>query len=292
MFARTARLAVLLLIAACGQGAGKNVLVPRAEPSISASPITRAMACPKQQDEHLPDHLGAVTRAYVCTVDFRAVPGDGEWQFDLVREVTGGLPELLKAYAVGDAAPTNGACTADLPSPLDVVLHADKVVTARAPHNGCTKPSAEARATYDALRLVEVEATKVRQVQTEQSAVSGCPDHYKDVMAFAERFGESKAPIGDARPLRVPAQACTYVVEVDAQGDRIGKLTGSRELNQAAVERINAALKRVVADPTCSRHAHTRFVIVNGLEVALDGCGVQQDSDWWRGTDALRSAVS
>ena len=92
MFLGVARLAAVLLIAACGQGAGRNLLVPRADPSTSPSPIARAMACPKQQDEHLPDHLGTVARAYVCTVHYRAVPGDGQWQFDLRRDVQGGLP--------------------------------------------------------------------------------------------------------------------------------------------------------------------------------------------------------
>ena len=287
------RLAMLLLVAACGQGAGRSVLVPPTEPSTSPSPVARAVACPKQQNEHLPDHLGTVIRAYVCTSDFRAVPGDGQWQFDLVREVTGGLPELLKAYAVGDAAPTSGACTADLPAPLDVVLHADKVVTARAPLNSCHKPSTSARAAYDALQLTDVETTKVRQVQTEQSSVSGCPDRYKDVMSRDEKYGGKEPTTGEPRPVKAPSLACTYVVVVDPQGDRIGRLTASRTLAQPAVERVNAALKRVTVDPTCSRHEHTRFVILGGgLEVALDGCGVQQDSDWWRGTDALRSAVS
>jgi hypothetical protein len=287
------RLAVVLLVAACGQGAGHDVLVPAAAPSTSASPIARADACPKQAGGHLPDQLGTVTRAYVCTSDVRAVPGDGEWQFDLVREVTGGLPELLKAYAAGDAAPTNGFCTLEAAAPLDVTLHADRVVTARAPHNSCGKPSAEARAAYDALALTEVEAVKVRQVQTEQSKASGCPDRYKDIMSVDEKYGGKGSTTGDPRPQKAPLLVCTYVVEVDPQGDRIGRLTATRTLAQPAVDEVNAALGQVTVDTTCSRHEHTRFVILGGgVEIALDGCGVQQDNDWWRGTEALRQAVS
>jgi hypothetical protein len=91
---------------------------------------------------------------------------------------------------------------------------------------------------------------------------------------------------------------CTYQVEADAQGNRIGRLDGHRALTADEIAAVNAALTNVTVDPTCSRSTQTRFALLvakNGpTVVALDGgCAVSQnDGGWFRAGDDLRAALA
>ncbi len=293
-----------LLLAACGESKQAQVLEPQpssSAPTASASPLPDSIppdsACPKGEMVHLPADQGPVTDAFLCGSEDRPVAGDGVWLFQVVRRITGGLDPLLAAYNPADAAvPRNVTCPMNLPDPLVVWLHsADGVVAVRAARDVCSHPTADGTAAYDAMTTTIVWEKKDRQTQTELSIDSRCSDAYKDMLTYDIQSGQANR---SDRPTALvgPVSVCTYRVETDAQGDRIGHLDGHRVLTGQQVDAVNAALARVRVDETCSRREHTRFALLTTsagapTDVALDGCAVSQNGSWWRAGDDLRSAL-
>jgi hypothetical protein len=123
---------------------------------------------------------------------------------------------------------------------------------------------------------------------------TGCPDRYKDMLAVEEGFAEPTQRSAAPRPVGPGGALCSYTVAPDDHGDRIGHLSSARLMTAQELDRINAELATVSADPSCSRHGHTRFALLGQSDtlVAVDGCAVQQDGGWWRATDALRALVA
>lgn len=294
-------LALVVLLAGCGNTHPAALqATPQPTRGVTSSPsplpnsVPDAEACPPGDPVHLAEDQPTVTDAFVCTDEVKAVPGDGMWDFRIVKRITGGLVELLQVYATADAAPGNGACTLDLPSPRTVWLHSDKdTVAVRAPHSPCSKPTAEGIKAYDALTFEVVWEKKTRQMQTELSVSSQCSDSYKDTLSLDEQYSPGRTNSRTSpMPVSGSVSVCIYKVQADEQGDRIGHLTGHHTLTAAQVDQLNRGLAKVTVDPTCSRHEHTSFALLPGqLVIALGGCAVSQDSDWWRAGDDVRLAV-
>jgi hypothetical protein len=296
---RAAVLAGVLLLSACGQDGSSTLQTAptsTAGPRATHAPVTKAEACPTVEPEHLPANVGAVEAAYVCGSDYRAVPGDGDWSFIQVKEVTDGLDELLRVYGAEDAAPTSGACTTELPDPLIVYLHGDHVRAVRAPWTPCRKPTPEARAAYDALTTVVVSETKEAQGRSQLSIDTGCGDTFKDMLWVEEHGGGTHLPTGDPRPVAAGAHVCRYDVKADKDGFRNGELTSGETLSAGELSKVNEELAKSVPDQSCSLSEHTRFATLTDkgswTQVALDGCALLQDSSWWRATDALRKLLA
>jgi hypothetical protein len=228
------------------------------------------------------------------------VPSDGVWTFQVVRRVTGGLDPLLAAYAVPDAGPAapGTACSAVAWASLAVFLHnASGVRAVRAPQDDCGGPTSAARTAYESVTTTVVWEKKTRQIQSQQSVDSSCPDQFKDMLAIDEQFQSSGRSPAAPRPVAAPALECTYRVVVDAQGDRVGHLQSHRTLTADQLAAVNGALSHLRADPTCSRHEQTRFAVLGMTRepttyVAVDGCAVAQDSGWWRAGDNLRATLA
>ncbi|MCU1588310.1 MAG: hypothetical protein JWN31_1803 [Frankiales bacterium] len=288
----------LALVTACGQSVvgQRDSIRPAANPSYG--PITPAEACPKVTGDHLPAEIGAVKQAFICGEETRRVPGDGEWSFDVVRGVTSGLDELLQAYAVPDEAlGGHTTCTLDLPSPLDVVLRADRTLVVRAPRDDCSKPTTVARQAYAALGLTELGATKRQRVQSELGVTSGCPDKNKDMLAVEEEMGGPSRSEPAPEPITDATKICSYDVVQDSDGDPVGQVVAVRPMTPALEADINAALADSHRDSSCARHGHRQFALIFGGRggttlIAIDGCAVQQDDGWWRATDKLRELVA
>jgi hypothetical protein len=97
-----------------------------------------------------------VDGAYICTAEPWTDAPDGTPQ--LVQYVNrveqGDVTDLLLAYAVPDAEPTDGACDMSLHDPLIVWLHAgEKITPVYAPRDGCGFPTEDAHAAYDSVQL-------------------------------------------------------------------------------------------------------------------------------------------
>jgi hypothetical protein len=249
---------------------------------------------------HLPADVGTIRAAYVCTHEFRQVPGDGEWQFSVVKGVTSGLDALLRAYRAADAPPTSAACDAVGVTPRPLYLHGARTLAVRAPLDGCGKPIAAGNRALDALGTVEISATKLNRVTSQLAQTSGCSDMYKDMLAVEEQYGGPPQAAQTPSPVGPGAELCIYTVTSDSHGYRFVWLSSARELTRTDLDRINDALGGATVDPSCSRHQHTRFALLQAggtaggptTLVALDGCAVQQDGGWWRATDRLRALVS
>ena len=249
---------------------------------------------------HLAIDHGRIDNGYLCTSEVRDVPGDGQWSYDVVRRVTGGLPALIDAYSTPDGTPGVALpCTMELPNPLIVWLHGDKLSAARAPlGSGCMKPIKEGVAAYNALTTEVISATKNHQVVSKLAADSGCGDAWKDMLSVGS--ATASAPPTTA-PTEVPAtdpHACIYTVSRDAEGSRVGTLTAYKKLTGNRLDLFNAALASARADATCGRTNHTKFAVIlpntkdgNETYVAMDGCAVQQGSKWWRAPDQLRALL-
>ncbi len=302
-----ARLATLLvvLLAGCSQplapvSAPRSTPAPTWAPPASYAPIAAGTACPKAAAIHLPGDVGPVRAAYVCTEEIRRVEGDGAWQFLVVKGVTSGLDALLPAYRTADAPPTTGACDAVGVTPRLVYLHGSRTLAVRAPLDGCGKPIRAATRALDALGTVEISATKLTRVTSQLAQTSGCSDMYKDMLAVEEHYRGPPQVAQTPSPVGPGAELCIYTVTSDSHGFRFTWLSSARELTRTDLDRINSALAGATVDPSCSRHQHTRFALLQAADpaggpttvVALDGCAVQQDGGWWRATDRLRALLS
>jgi hypothetical protein len=262
----------------------------------SNAPVSAVDACPGGAPIHLPDDVAAVTQGYLCVRETRPVPGDGEWQFSVVKGVTSGLDAVVRTYRTPDAPLTNGACTADDRDPRVLFLRGSRTLAVRAPQDGCGQPSGTAVRAYEALGTVELSATKLKRVASQLAQTSGCSDMYKDMLAIEESLGHARQTSNLPSPVELGDELCIYAVTQDAHGYRFAWLSSARQLSRTDVDRINSALAGATVDASCSRHQHTRFALlgIGGATtlVALDGCAVQQDGGWWRASDRLRALLT
>ena len=160
-----------------------------------------------------------------------------------------------------------------------------------------TEPIPEATAALGAVRTKVVHRRLIRENPPQEDVASGCSTSWKDVLAIdATTRPSSPLPSGPPRPLSGEVRACTYDVS-SATDARAGELVHGVVLDAAEVDAVNAALQQSVPDTDCDRTGHRRFVVLSGSQgpetyVALDGCAVQQGSDWWRGSRQLRAILS
>jgi hypothetical protein len=275
-------------------------MVPSVAPSPSYAPISAASACPTGTPVHLPDDAGPVGSAYVCTQETRPVPGDGEWQFLVVKGVTSGLHALLLTYRTPDAATTTDICDAVGVIPQPLYLHGSRTLAVRAPLDGCGKPIRSATKALAALGTVEITASKLNRVTSQLAQTSGCSDQYKDMLTIEEESGGPPQTSKVPSPVALGSELCIYTVTVDSHGYRFVWLSSARQLSRTEVDRINSALSGATVDASCSRRRPERFALLQpnltpggpATLVDLDGCAVQQDGGWWRATDRLRALIA
>jgi len=249
--------------------------------------------------DHLPEGLRRVDEAFLCDVRHESLGSTASRDYLEVRQVVSGLDQLVETYAMPDTEEVAGsACTMELRDPLVVWFHHEGQVTlARAPVDGCHKPIPEATAALGAVRTKVVHRRLIRENPPQEDVASGCSTSWKDVLAIdATTRPSSPLPSGPPRPLSGEVRACTYDVS-SATDARAGELVHGVVLDAAEVDAVNAALQQSVPDTDCDRTGHRRFVVLSGSQgpetyVALDGCAVQQGSDWWRGSRQLRAILS
>ena len=303
---------LVLTLTGCGQAVGTTAAEPiggsstgQLAPPASPGGVTSDDACPAQEPSHLPNGLEDVTDAYLCVEEDRAVPGEGVVLFQVVRRVTGGLDALLTAFAApDDAHEPDKACAAIGSAPLVVYLRDISGTHAvRAPMTSCNAPTEPARSAYTSLTTQVIGEQRDRTIQSQLSVDSNCSDDYKDMLSIDEELDsaspQEQAPPGSAttpRQLFGPVSVCTYRIATDDQGTRVGHLEASHTLTAEQLAAVNEALGRARPDPSCSRHDHTEFALLNGDQqdatfIALDGCAVSQYEGWWRADDQLRLAV-
>jgi len=293
-----------VLLACCAQQAATAITpLGTTTPSVVAhpsyAPIKAADACPAGVGVHLPEDVGSIGAAYFCVRETRPVPGDGEWQFLVVKGVTSGLGQLLAVYGTPDARPTTGACAAIYEDPRVVYLHLARTVAVRAPEDGCGQPAKAALRAFEALGTVDVTATRLNRVTSQLAQTSGCSDMSKDMLAIEEADGGPRQMVQGPTSVPPGAEVCVYGVARDPQGLRVGQLSSARQLTAAETAQINGELPKSAVDRSCARHQHTRFALLQPVGqaggpttlVALDGCAVQQDGGWWRASDRLRALV-
>lgn len=252
--------------------------------------------CPQPEPEHLPAGLAAV-EVYVCATETRAVAGEGTWSYAVVRRAVDGA-DLLAAYATADEQPTSGICTLELPNPRVVWIKTDVITAVRAPVDGCHKPQAAAIDAYDRLATEVVAEERLGQISSELADTSGCEMAWTDMFAYLDAYPGGLEPRTlDELPLAAD-RACTYVVEAGPSDDKSqGELVDAATITDAEASAIDAALASSVEDPTCELIGHTSFVVLwsdaddKVVSVALDGCAVQLDGSWWRGSDELRTLL-
>lgn len=251
---------------------------------------------------HLPEDVGTITTAYLCEIVDRKVAGDGTWQFQVVRRISGGMADLQRALEEPDAAPTNGSCTAqfDIGRPIWVV--GDRAALVRVPLDECGHAVESAKVAVEALPTKVVSETKLRQTESQVALDTECSQDWKDMLRVeaADNGPEPAIPF----PPNPPAlsgdrtwRVCAYAAEQPEGDVPIGTLLSGRKLTADEVEQVNAALARATYDPTCARDDHTRFVLLTDGRgepylVALDGCAVQQGIGWWRAPESLRTLLS
>ncbi len=244
---------------------------------------------------HLPEDFGTIRAAYRCAVVDREVPGDGVWQYQVVRAVTGELQQLQQVLEEPDAAPTSGSCTAefDIGPPIWVVGTKDAALV-RVPLDECGHALGSAVEVVDGLPMKKVSAQRLQQVESQTAVDSGCSQDFKDLLRI-------EASTGYGRPGTTPPRldegrgwtVCRYRAVTQ---DQVGSLASADRLSTAQVAAINAALAGSRGDDTCRRDDHSRFATITDgndwLDVALDGCAVQQGSTWWRAPAELRRMLT
>lgn len=296
---------VVMGVAACGNGATNNSLAQTSPSPHPSMPVlsTESSACPKQDAVHMPADTSGLYDGYICEQAARQVPGDGMWMFEDVKHVTDGLDQLISTYSMPDqtASPgSNFACSTVTYRGGIVWLHGTQTVAVRSPTDACGAPLPPAANAYAALITTIVSSQKLRQVQTQQSANTGCSDQYKDVLIYNGLAGDPSKTEGGPQPIPDAGsfKACFYKTSQDAQGDPIGQLYGSKTLTSAERSAFNSALVAAFPDPTCKLADHTTFAVVTPSTpqgptyLALDGCAVQQNEGVWRGSDALRAILN
>lgn len=96
--------------------------------------------CPSDRAAHLGDSVEAdEVEIIICATEIRPVVGDGSWRYAVVHRVTGGVEELLAAYAQPDDDTEVDICTTKYIDPGHVWLHEPdgQVATVRAPTDRC-----------------------------------------------------------------------------------------------------------------------------------------------------------
>lgn len=269
---------------------------------VSSGEQLHAPECPDVAPQHLAAGLGEVSVAHVCSVEVRVVPGDGTWAIGVVRRVTGGLPALLGAYAKPDDTPQSGvACAAIGYLPLVVWLEAGgTTLPVKEPRVGpCLSPDEAAVTAYRSLTFTTVREMRLRQVTSQVSVTSGCPQQVKDMIDAAAQDAPPRSGSGLPKPLvdasTAQVVACVYDRVGDASSPEIATtLVTGRALTSAELGEVNAGLAASAPLGDCDVRAHRRTVVLLATawtQIALDGCAVVQDTGLWRGSDRLRTAL-
>ncbi|MCI0688208.1 MAG: hypothetical protein L0Y54_13370 [Sporichthyaceae bacterium] len=265
---------------------------------------TVATACPGWSPDpaqqglgvRLPEDLRPITEAFVCATTSRAVPGDGQWQFQEARRIVGGLPELLAAYQMPDL-PRPNSCTWDIDLLPTVWLHSSSVVGVRAPLDGCMHSSELAATAFQKLTTVMVASEPIRQQTTQLALDSGCDQDAENRMANRDYDSTGAAPMDVPEALSLePHRVCSYD---DDGSEEAWQLVAAANFDTAQIAQFDAALREVRQDPSCERGVETMFTVIyppgddGGLTtyVAVDGCAVQQLGSYWRATEELRALL-
>lgn len=247
---------------------------------------------------HLPDGFGPIRSAYLCRTVDRKVPGDGVWQYQVVRRITGDLGRLQAVLEAADEAPTSGSCTAEFfVGPPIWVVGSHSAALVRVPLDACAHAVDNVVDEVLALPATKVSDERLQRVESQTALDSGCSESFKDLLRIQAADGGT--PRGASPPQLDPSTrwtVCRYRV-VQRDGDvSTGTLESADRLTAGQLAAVDDALRRSTVDPTCRRDDHTRFATITGdgdwIDVALDGCAVQHGTSWWRADRRLRDLLS
>lgn len=253
--------------------------------------------CPSDRAAHLGDSVEAdEVEIIICATEIRPVVGDGSWRYAVVHRVTGGVDELLAAYAQPDDDTELDICTSNYVDPGHVWLHEPdgQVATVRAPTDRC-HPLDRAREAFRRLTTVLVAEERLDQTSTQLSDDTGCPDDWLDVLVDPADDHSADQPANPWQLHDGHMLACTY--QLTSHTDR-GQLIAARRLDRVTRADVNRELIQATIDESCAADTHSTFVVlaassgfVQHTYVALDGCAVQQNLARWRSTEALRALL-
>jgi len=297
-----AAVAVTVLVAVLGPhhlGRAAPLASTPTGPSTPSSAVSTQCPGADSRAVHEPAHLAAVRAAFVCGFADDTHRDGSVWWVSTVSKVTGGLDRLLAAYALPDSpspASNDGqrlVCAVPAYAPEVVWLDTTSgIVGIRVPVGPCQVPAPAAASAYQALTTVLVSKRAVSLISSPLAVLSGCPQRSKDLLEVGGR------PATRGTPATITATshvlACTY----NAPDGADPSLTAGRTLTAPQVGALNAALAASVPDPTCSRQAGHRFVVISwgaqqALWVSLDGCAVLElNGRYWRATGGLRSLLN
>jgi hypothetical protein len=269
--------AVVLVVAGCGS---KTV------PAAAGPPVWVEPSCPEKQ-ELFPG--GSVTRGSIpadfgtawvlrCRTDVRDLPGKGKWQVQITERADTAAPELMEQLRKPSDERSEGACTLDFVVPPYFVLvdAGGKAILPAVPADGCGKPRQSALRALEALPFRAISETPLNQVQTPESAATGCASSWKDMLTIS---ADSAEP-GPAAPLwSRPVSTFRVCVYDRISGGQlpVGQFSSARELTGEPARALLTALNAAGPAAACSA-PHTRFAVLTAEGVAdwatveLDGC--------------------
>lgn len=253
----------------------------------AACPSADALSpAPGTEGEPLPADVVA-SAVVLCGLESRSYAGEGTWTVLVERRASTGLEPLLRAMRERSEPRTDGGCTLELrTTPWFAVVATDgRWWHSAVPHDDCQKPQAAVGAALDALDLVTVAETRIRQDVTpaqqalaDQAEAVGCSPVFKDVLADA-------APADGAVPAAGPGPAvarpdgptvlCRYRVgTAPYDPGALGFESGER-LSSSAAGALWDAVGASGPVRAC-RDQHTTVTVLQAgdriAEIETDGC--------------------
>ncbi|GIE98841.1 hypothetical protein Ari01nite_63060 [Paractinoplanes rishiriensis] len=189
------------------------------------------------------------------------------------------IAAVVAALRLPDEAPTDGACTMDLPVvPWLALVDADgRWVQPGVPKDACGKPRIEFRDAFGAMRTTQVSAKPVQELESAEAAKTGCGQSWADMVWATSQMGLGRTALPVLPAADAAARICVYTVPEDQRGT--GKPAGRfASGGRLAAEKWAGAREQLTVSKdaaACSTPA-TRFAVLQveqaTLYVEADGC--------------------
>lgn len=287
MFAGSA----LALVLAVGLGVGGvRLLTGAGSPSGTAGPddAQRWASCAESVPETARGEIPDFTDFQPLDGDFQAVavvicgmgsqrrPDGGE---DLVVTERHGqdVAGLVGALRLPDDQESTGGCLASaITPPIMVMIDAEgRWTMPRIPQDRCGKPRAEIYHALDAMSLTKVVTGTIREIESAESAASGCSQDWKNVFLYTSARpiagpGRLPAPFPDGEDVRI----CVYDVPPEGTGRFVRGTVLPVDRRSAIEEALMSAALPAPCTTDAGRFALLRSVTNSRplIYVELDGC--------------------
>jgi hypothetical protein len=282
-----ATLLLALVVGGCGEATSRGEDGGSLE--MAASLVWGEPSCPDQ----LPDSPGSASTtsgdgipddfvtSWVlrCRRDVRDVPGDGRWLVHVAERADTSAPDLvdqLRRASEPRSTPTPCPDMLVIPPYFALVDPTGRALLPAMPTDKCGFPRKEARAALEALPFRVLSETRVKQLESQGSIDSGCPEHWKDELVI-NAGGAGPGPATPVWP--TPAntlRVCVYETGRDA-GESSGQFASGRTVTGDEARTLSVALDKAGPATACSI-PHTRFAVVTREDAGqwavaeLDGC--------------------